>query len=177
MRFLTHRLRNLSAAALLLVPAAVPKISTPAAKAPAPPQGKIDIRLLVTADPDKVFHPKKGADGKFDNAEPIKIAPRGKLLGGVVFFKNCRADATGKCNVDVDLQGIAPGGLVFENRKGAELWRAKKAPHPDFTQLGSPYMKIQIEPKDPAGVYRVIAVAHDRVSGLEARSEATFEVK
>ncbi|HEX4966450.1 MAG TPA: hypothetical protein VF173_36920 [Thermoanaerobaculia bacterium] len=171
--------RNLFAAALLLLPSAVP----PAHKAkPAPPpapvsSGKLEIRLLLTLEPDKVFHPKKEADGKFSEAQPVRVAPRGQLVGGVVFFKDCKADAAGNCNVDVDLQGFLPNGSLFENRKASDLWRNKKAPHAGFVQLGGAYVKIQIESKDPAGTYRVLAVAHDRVAGTEARSEGSFEVK
>ena len=46
-----------------------------------------------------------------------------------------------------------------------------------MTQLGSSYVKMQFEPSDPAGNYRVIAVAHDRNSGAQARAEASFAVK
>ena len=173
MSFLNH---NVFAAALLLLPAAVPPASKPATPVPLP-MGKLEIRLLITAEPDKVIHPKKGADGKFSQAAPVTIAPRGQLVVGLVFFKDCQPDTKGNCNVDVDLQGIAPGGLTFKNSKASDLWRNKRAPHPGFVQLGAPFMKIQIEPNDPAGTYRVIAVAHDRVSGAESRAEASFEVK
>jgi hypothetical protein len=176
MKLPTRRPRHILAAAFLLVPTALPQSRTPNAPPPIP-RGKLEIRLLVTAEPEKVFHPAKGADGKFAQAEPIKVAPRGKLIAGVIFLKNCQPDTTGNCNVDVDLHGVDPRGSVFENRKGAALWRNVKAPAAGFTQLGSSYMKLQIEPADPAGVWRVTAVAHDRNSGAEARSEASFEVK
>lgn len=173
----TRSPRSLFAAALLFLPSVTPAVP-PAGKTPAAPPstGKLDVRILVTAEPEKVLHPTKGADGKYDMAEPVKVAPRGKKVYGLVFFKDCKADATGNCNVDIDLQGMVPGGQLFENRRGAELWK-KKAPHAGFTQLGTPKMTIQIEDRDPAGTYRVVAVAHDRVAGTEARSEATFEVK
>lgn len=175
--FLNRHHRSLFAAALLLVPAAVPKTRTPA-KTPAPaPAGKFEIRLLVTAEPDRVVHPTKGADGKYAEAQPVTIAPRNQLLVGFVFFRDCKADATGNCNVDVDIQGMAPGGAMFQNSKASDLWRNKRAPHEGFAQLGIPNIKITIEPKDPAGTYRVVAVAHDRNSGAESRSEASFEVR
>lgn len=177
MKFPIRRPRQLLAAAVLLVPTAVPQATKPKAPQPPPPQGKIEIRLLVTTEPEKVFRPTKGADGKFAQAEPVKIAPRGKPVAAVVFFKNCRPDASGNCNVDVDLLGIDPRGKIFENRRNAALWRNVKAPAGGFTQLGSSYMKMQFEAGDPAGVWRVSAVAHDRVSGAEARSEASFELK
>lgn len=168
--------RNSIAAALLLLPTAIPQANM-SQKAPAAPQGKLDIRLLITAEPEQVFSPKKGPDGKFAPAEPVKIAPRGKQITGVIFFKDCKPDTAGNCSVDIDLQGVAPDGSFFKNTKGAELWRGKKAPHPGVTQLGLPQMKMQVEASDPAGIYRVIAIARDRNNGATARSEASFEVK
>jgi hypothetical protein len=174
MKFPTHRPRHILAAAFLLVPTILPQGSKPAAP---PPRGKFEIRVLVTAEPQKVFHPTKGADGKFAQAEAVKVAPRGTPVAAVVFFKNCQPDAAGNCNLDVDLLGVDPRGKIFENRKGAALWRNVKAPAGGFTQLGSSFMNMKFEAADPAGVWRVSAVAHDRVSGAEARSEASFEVK
>lgn len=168
--------RSTIAAVLLFLPAALPQAHAAEKPAAAPPR-KLDVRVLITAEPDKVFRPTKGPDGKFSPAQPVKTAPRGKPMAAVIFFKDCKPDASGNCNLDVDLQGVAPDGSAFENRKGAELWRGKRAPGPGVTQLGTQYMKIQIEAKDLAGTYRVIAVAHDRNSGATVRSEASFEVK
>jgi hypothetical protein len=164
------------AAALLLLPSALPQARKPA-KPVKVPAAKLDINLLVTAEPEKVFHPTKGPDGQYSKAAPLKIAPRGKLIAVLVYFKDCKPDAAGNCNVDLDLQGLTPNGSMFENRKGTDLWRNKRSPPPGFTQLGTDYMKIQVEPKDPAGTYRVIAVAHDRNGKTDARAEASFEVR
>lgn len=159
--------RHTLAAALLLLPTALPPARASA----------LDIRILVTAEPEKVFHPTKGPDGKYSQAQPLKVAPRGKPISALVFFRDCKPDAGGNCNVDVDVQGVTPSGALFKNQRGAELWRNKPAPHPGITQLGSPHIRITIEPSDPAGVYRINAVAHDRIAGTDARAEATFEVK
>ncbi|MFY9824014.1 MAG: hypothetical protein WAM82_21730 [Thermoanaerobaculia bacterium] len=167
--------RNLFAAALLVVPAALPKTTQPAPKAA--PEGKLDIRLLITAEPDRVLHPTKAADGSYPQAQPVTVAPRGHLLVGFIFFKDCKPDAKGFCNVDVDVLGLTPGGAPFKNQKSADLWLNSKAPHAGFVQLGHANIKIQIEPSDPAGTYRVIATAHDRNNGAESHTEASFEVK
>jgi len=164
------------ATALLLLPTALPQARKPALPGAAP-RGNLDIRFLVTAEPEKVIHPTKGPDGKYARAQPIKVAPRGKQIAAMVFFQDCKPDVGGNCNVDVDLLGATPSGALFENRPGAELWRNKPAPHAGFTQLGVAYMRITVEAGDPAGIYRLTAVAHDRNSGAEAKAEATFEVR
>ena len=174
MRILNHR-RNVIAAALLLLPSALQ--AAPPEKPAAAPKGKLDIRLLVTAEPNKVFRPVKGPDGKAALAEPVKVVPKGQQIAAVIFFKDCQPDAAGNCNVEIDLKGVNPQGVAFKDRKGADLWRNRRAPDPSVTQLGSSYMRLQFEPKDAVGTYRIIAVAHDRNSGTDARAEASFEVK
>lgn len=160
----------------LLLGASAPQARKPAPSA-AQPRGNFDIRLLVTAEPERVYRPIKGQDGKLATAEPVKTAARGQRVTAVVFFKDCKPDAADLCNVEVDLQGVAPNGALFENRKAADLWRNKRATAPGITQLGTATMNIQLEAKDAVGTYKVIAVAHDRVGGTEVRAEATFEVK
>jgi hypothetical protein len=177
MKLSFRRHRNLFAAALLLVPAALPKTHKPAPKAAPAPEGRLEIRLLITAEPDRVLHPTKAADGTYPQATPVALAPRGQLLVGFIFFKDCKANAQGNCNVDVDVLGLTPGGAPFKNQKGADLWVNNKAPHGGFVQLGHRNINIQIESKDPAGTYRLLAVAHDHNNGAESRSEASFEVK
>jgi hypothetical protein len=176
MKLSLRRHRNLFAAALLLVPAAVPKTNKPAPKAAPAPAGKLEIRLLITAEPEKVLSPTKGPDGQYAQALPVTVAPRGQLLVGIVFFKDCKADAKGNCNVDGDVQGLGPG-MVFKNTKGEDVWRNKRAPHGGFVQLSALKIQTTIESKDPAGTYRLIVVAHDRNNGAESRAEASFEVK
>ena len=165
--------RNVFAAALLLLPSAL-QAAAPAAPAP---QGKLQIRLLVTAEPDKVFRPAKGPDGQTALAQPVQVVQKGQKIAAIVYFQDCKANPAGNCNVDVDLKGVDPKGAAFQDRKAAKLWPNRPAPHAGMTQLGAAYMKLQFEPKDPPGVYRIVAVAHDRVDGSEARAEAMFEVK
>src|SRR5262249_11968564 len=121
--------RNLLAAALLLVPAALPKTHAPAPKATPAPSGKLDIRLMITDQPDPLLHPTKGPDGKYTQAQPATVAARGSLLVGFVFFKDCKPDAKDFCNVDLDVLGLTPSGAPFENKKGTDLWHNSKAPH------------------------------------------------
>ena len=163
----------LATALLLLSPALLQAQKPP--KAGAAPA--FDIRLLVTAEPEKVFRPMRGPDGMYSPAQPVKVVPKGKLVAAVVYFKDCKPNAAGNCNVDLDFWGVRPGGATFQDRKGVGLWRNKPAPHPGVTQLGSSYMKIQFEPTDPSGTYLLVAVAHDRNSGADSRAEASFQVK
>jgi hypothetical protein len=177
MKRIPNRYRSALAGALLLLPTTL----LPQTKSKTPPapalRGKFDVRLLVTTEPEKVFRPSSGPDGKISPAAPATVVERGRRVTAVLFIKDCKPNSADNCDVVVDLQGIDPSGKLFENRKAAELWRNKKAPAPGVAQLGSSKMNIQLEKTDPIGTYRVIAVARDRVAGTEVRSEASFQVK
>jgi hypothetical protein len=108
--------------------------------------------------------------------QPIKVVERGKPIAVRVYFQDYQPDATGKCDVYVDLHGETSCGVQFGENRGQVLWN-KRAPKLGVSQVGSPYLRGTIEPSDPSGTYRVLAVAHDRNSGTVAKAEATFEVK
>jgi len=177
MKRYAQRYRSALAGALLFLPTSlVPQGKTKTPPAPAL-RGKFDLRLLVTTEPEKVFRPSSGPDGKIVPAAPATVVERGKRVTAVLFIKDCKPNSADNCDVVVDLQGIDPTGKLFENRKAAELWRNKKAPAPGVAQLGSSKMNIQLEKTDPVGIYRVIAVARDRVGGGEVKTEASFQVR
>lgn len=170
MRPLNHR--PVFAAPLLLLLTA-----QAASPQPVAPPEKLEIRLLVTAEIAKVFRPAQGSGGGSPVAEPVKVVTKGQKIAAVVYFQGCKPNMAGNCNVDLDIKGVDPHGVSFQEHKGSPLWPNKPAPHAGMTQLGASYLNLQFEPKDPPGLYRILAVAHDRVSGTESRAEASFEVK
>ncbi len=170
-----------AAALLAALAALVPTFLAAQVKSSVPqkpgPRGPFEIRLLATLDPQQVYSPKSGPDGKMRPAAPATVVARGKTVTAVLFIKDCAPNAAGNCNVEVDIQGMLPSGQLFKNERGSDLWRNKKAPAPGIAQLGNTKMTIQLEAADPAGVYRIVAVAHDRVAGVDRRAETSFEVK
>jgi hypothetical protein len=137
----------------------------------------LEVHLIVTAGGRELFNSWDNPDGKPFEIVPVKIAPRDKFLSAVVLFKGCKADVSGNCNVEIDIVAYDPTGKIYGELKGAELWQHRPAPAPGHTQLGVAYMGLEIEPRDPAGAYRVEAVARDLNAGVEARSATQFEVE
>lgn len=144
------------------------------------PHRKLAIRILVTEAPRQVPRPTQqrrgGQGGLAFPDQPIKVAERGKPIAARVYFQDCQPDAKGNCDVEVNLHGETPRGVRFGESKGQVLWN-KPAPKPGASQAGTPFLRVVIEPSDPPGTYRILAVAHDRTSGTDAKAEATFEVK
>ena len=155
--------------------------SSPVSAADVKPADKaeptLEINLIVTAKGKELFNSWNRPTSKPFQIEPVKVAERGPFLSAVVLFKGCKPDATGNCDVDLDITAYDPRGKVYSEMKGVELWKQKSAPDAGYTQLGIDYMGIVIEPQDLPGTYRVTAVAKDRNAKSEAKSSATFEVK
>jgi hypothetical protein len=105
----------------------------------------------------------------------IKVATdvkRGEIYGAFVLFAGCKPDARGFCNAEVDYMLYKPDGSLYDERKGQPLWK-EKAPPAENTQLSSAILGFRIEPKGPAGEYRVKA----RVSDLNAQISFDLETK
>jgi hypothetical protein len=137
----------------------------------------LTIDLIVTAQGRELFDSWDNPNGKPFEIVPAKMAPRGKFLSAVVLFTGCKADASGNCNVEIDIVAYDPVGKTYGDMKGAELWQHRPAPPPGHTQLGVAYMGLEIEPQDTAGTYRVEALARDLNAGVEAASAVQFEVE
>ena len=135
-----------------------------------------ELTVTVTDKGNQVFDTWDKPTGRPFDISPIRLAPRGKFLSALLMFKGCAADAAGNCNSDVDIIAYDPKGNVYGKMMGVELWQAKPAPSAGFTQLSRSYMGIEIEPKDPIGTYRIVAIARDKNSKREARAETTFQV-
>jgi hypothetical protein len=164
----------------LLLCCAPSRSDTVAARDAKSPQRKLAIRILVTEAPRQAPRPTQQRRGEQGGVafptQPIKVAERGKPIAARVYFQDCQPDSEGSCNVEVDLHGETSRGVRFGEGKGQVLWN-KPAPKPGVSQAGTPFLRVVIEPSDPPGTYRILAVAHDRNSGNEAKAEATFEVK
>lgn len=137
----------------------------------------LEIQLIVTAEGRELFESWGSPNGKPFEIVPVTTAPRGEFLSAVVLFEGCTADASGNCNVELDIVAYDPAGKVYGEMKGAELWQHRPAPAPGHSQLGVSYMGLEIEPQDPAGTHRVEALARDLNAGAEARSATQFEVE
>ncbi len=144
---------------------------------PTPVSRAFEINLVVTLKGNELFKSWDRPTGKSFNVDPVKVAPRGKFLSAVVLFKGCEADSSGNCNAELDIVAFDPKGKIYGEMPRVELWQQKPAPDPGYTQLSRSYMGLIIEPMDPSGMYRVIAVARDLNAKTEAKSEARFEVK
>jgi len=95
-----------------------------------------EIALAVTDRGNAIFEAWDDPTGRAFSLESIKTAKRGKFLSALVLFKGCKPDNAGNCDAEVDFTAYDPSGKVYGKMPNAELWRAKPAPSPGFTQLG-----------------------------------------
>jgi hypothetical protein len=167
---MTRRLVAIAVASLAV-------LSVVAAETSSPTSGTaFELSVVVTDRGNSIFDSWDNPTGKRFDVSPIKVAPRGKFLSALLLFKGCKPDKAGNCNAEVDIVAYDPKGNVYGKMLGVELWQQKPAPDSGFTQLSRSYMGIVIEPKDPIGTYRVVAVARDRNGQVEAKAETQFQV-
>ncbi len=130
--------------------------------------------LMVTNQPGTVFlRWKQGEPFQLAN---VKTARRGEPIGAMVLFSGCAADKQGHCDVRMDMLITDPNGKTYGESKGEEVWVGKPAPSAGTTQLGVGYMMIEIEPKDPAGAYKIKVHVVDKVAGSSLDREWSFDV-
>jgi hypothetical protein len=130
--------------------------------------------LFVTNQPGSVF--MSWRQGRTVELSSVKTARRGEPVAALVLFSECAGDKQGNCDVRMDMVILDPAGKVYGESKDTEVWSGKAAPSPGTSQLGVGYMMVRIEPKDPAGTYRIKAHVTDRIRKTDLDRERSFEV-
>jgi hypothetical protein len=141
------------------------------------PAKPLEMTLVLTLKWREVFNEWDHPTGKSPNLESAAIVPRGKDVVAMVLFRNCKPDAIGNCNLELDTFAYYPDGRLYGYRADVDFWNQKPAQGPGFLQLGRRSLALSIDPGDPPGIYRVLATLRDRIGNVERTTEARFEVK
>ncbi|TCS34782.1 hypothetical protein [Reinekea marinisedimentorum] len=137
----------------------------------------ITASVIVVDNGNELFRAWNSNPAEGISISPVQIASRGEFLSVIVLFSGCAANAEGNCNVTLDMVVLDPGGNIYGEFKGHELWINKPAPNAGQMQLGVDYMGIVVEPNDLPGNYSVLIKAHDMHTGQTATSKTAFEVE
>jgi hypothetical protein len=135
--------------------------------------GSFGAMLLLSDDPERFM-----ADWEKPETPQLKTteaAERGKPIVAFLFFVGC-TEVDGACNSVVDFTVYRPDGTEYGSDQGGELWKGKPAPRDDTIQLSVANLGIRIEATDPAGKYRVKAVARDLNAKRSIVVEQSFTV-
>jgi hypothetical protein len=117
---------------------------------------------------------------KWNTPEPPKIAlvtvaRRDLPIVTVLLFAGPGIGSSGRANVTCDFIAYKPDGTVYGKQPNALVWN-REFPANSAIQLSEGYMGIRIEPKDPAGIYKVEARVHDNIKKIDLVLKTTFEV-
>jgi hypothetical protein len=117
---------------------------------------------------------------KWNTPEPPKIAPvtrarRDLPVITVLLFAGPGVDSSERAEVTCDFIAYKPDGSVYGKQLNAPVWKRVYPAHSGI-QLSEGYMGIRIEPKDPAGTYKVEAKVHDHIKKVDLVLKATFQV-
>jgi len=130
--------------------------------------GTFGGHLLIVKDPKAFIEEWQKPETPHIN--PATTTQRGELLGAIILFAGCKADAQGACNTEVDYSFYKPDGSLYAEQKAQPLWK-DTAPPPPIIQLGQAILAIRFEKDDSAGEYKIKA----KVSDLNAN--VTFELE
>ncbi len=121
-----------------------------------------------------------GVFQKWNTLEPPKIAPvtlarRDLPVLTVLLFAGPGVGSSGHTNVTCDFIAYKPDGSVYGKQLEAVVWKRELPAHSGI-QLSEGYMGIRIEPKDPAGTYKVEARVHDHIKKVDFVLKTAFQV-
>lgn len=90
---------------------------------------------------------------------------KNKILTAVVVFGGCAVDTKGNCDLVMQITVYQPDGGIYSKLPVMEVWSGKPLPPNNTLGLSKDYIRIIIEPHEPAGRYKVNTKVIDRVSG------------
>lgn len=109
----------------------------------------------------------------------VARAEPGAKLAVKLVYTGVKPDWNNNVNVTYDLQVVGPDGKIY----GKSDYRGLVASQGRVAVNAGPglydnrqVVAIQFEPKDPIGLYRIKAVVHDKVSGLDLPLDAGVEL-
>jgi hypothetical protein len=91
---------------------------------------------------------------------------RGGKITAFIIFMNCKAHASGNCDLEVDYKVLRPDSSIYAESNGVELWKAPKKPFNGLSR-GAATLAFEVELDDPIGVYRIEAVVRDKVANYK----------
>ena len=139
-------------------------------------QGEFGAMLFFTDKPDEVFK-TWNIDGPGVNINPnVEEMKKDESLVALIMFSNCTPDSKGNANVSVKFTVLDPEGKVLINTKELEVWINKPAPLKRDLGLSVQYITIGVGRKQPAGVYTVNAIVHDKNSNTELNLERHINI-
>jgi hypothetical protein len=134
--------------------------------------GDFGVQLVLTAD-ERQFR-RNWAGRELPQLPVAQAVMRGANLTGMILFHGCKAGPLGACDLVAELAIEAPDGS--RTQVGASnVWSASP-PAGGASQLGSDSVGMGIDPADPLGAYRLVALVRDRVANTSLTVAARFLV-
>ena len=132
---------------------------------------------LVLTDKPKRFFDAWSKPGESVPVSVATTATRGRPVVMAIMFKGCAPNDRGWCDVLVDFAFLKPDGSAYGVQKDLELWVGKPPPPKGKIELGATHLGLVFEPEDPSGTYKIMALLHDKVSGVKLKLEKPLELK
>jgi hypothetical protein len=144
-------------------------------KAPyAAQSGDFAVLQIMTDQPEKLIDDwQRASEGV--HVVAISRTARHKPIYNFIAFQGCQANDAGECDVTVDYDVRDPAGKQWAQHTG-EVWVKRPAPGAGQLQLSLHALGLQMEAKDPLGVYLVRASITDHISGVTLATQQELTV-
>lgn len=136
--------------------------------------GAFSAALILARDDQELLGRWSGARHESVDADGVRSIAAGGRASAFVVFGGCAPDASGRCDVTMRLRVKRPDGTTAAATPPLEVWQHKAPPAARTLQLSAQYLKIEVEPSDPAGRYVVAADVKDHVSGASLQLATSF---
>lgn len=131
--------------------------------------GKLAAQMVITDDPENALK-NWGTPSEtvyFPAADKIE---RNKAITAFAVFGGCAVNASGNCDLNMQITIYQPDGSVYSELPSMEVWSGKPAPsNPAQSNRGLglsvEYMLLIIEEGEQLGKYKLDTTVTDSVSG------------
>jgi hypothetical protein len=137
--------------------------------------GELGLALVLTGDANSFLKEWTSTpESHAPNVPPRGTIKRGSSIWALLFFSGCAAEGK-SCNAIVDFRVLRPDGSVYGEMSGNKV-SAHPTPKKGIVLLSSAYLQIRIEPQDPLGTYKILAVFRQADSSPPIQLEEEFDV-
>ena len=138
-------------------------------------QDDLGVMLLLTTETDAFVREWYSTpESHVPNIRTTDRAVRGDVVSAFVLFSGCKPSPSGTCDGTVDFTVLKPDGSLYGEAKNYPLCTRKASVK--TVQMSPEHLDIQIEPRDPLGLYTVKARVRDKLAGITLEVERRLEV-
>jgi hypothetical protein len=137
--------------------------------------GELGLALILTGNADSFLKEWTSTpESHAPQVPPRGVIKRGSSIWALLFLSGCAAEGK-SCDAVIDFRVLRPDGSVYGEMNGNKV-SAQPMPRKGIVILSRAYLQIRIEPQDPLGTYKILAVFRQADASPSIQLEEEFDV-